>query len=110
MEAAPLTVILTDSAVRDLEAIDEYWASRDEPERGHQYVRDLIRVAEFTLADLQRAKLGRAIKNGVLPGTREIPACGIYRVIYRLEEISRTALVLRYWHGHRDPSDWKLQE
>jgi plasmid stabilization system protein ParE len=101
MESPPLTVILTVSAVHDLEAIDEYWTRRQEPDRGRQYVRDLISTAEFTLSDLQQARLGRLVKSAVLPGTREILAYRIYRIIYRLDEIQGTVFILRYWHAHR---------
>lgn len=44
----------------------------------------------------------RPVRIAVIPGTLERPAFKTYRLIYRIEEESRTVLLLRFWHSHRD--------
>ncbi len=42
MGATSFQVRLTDSALNDLHEIDDYWFAHGEPDRGEQYVRNLI--------------------------------------------------------------------
>lgn len=107
MDPAPFHIRLTDAALGDLEEVDEYWAARGEPERGEQYVRDLIGAAEDELSDPARARRGRPVRVALLPGTREILLFQTYRIIYRIDEEQRAVFLLRFWHSHREepPAD-----
>ena len=103
MGSTGFKVVITDSALGDLHAIDDYWTNRGEPERGAKYFEDLMRTAESDLTDDARVKRGRLIKNAPLPDTREILVFkSSYRVIYRIAENEQTVFVLRFWHSHRD--------
>jgi plasmid stabilization system protein ParE len=103
MGAASFQVRLTASAVRDLEELDDYWIARLEPERGEQYVRDLIQVASSRLANPSEAWSGSQVRVALLPETREIRVFkSSYRIIYRIDEPGGIVQVLRFWHSHRD--------
>lgn len=108
MDRTPFQIRLTAAALRDLEELDDFWAARGEPERGEQYVRDLIQFAEQELSDPAKARLGRAVRVALLPGTREILAFKIYRIIFRIQEDQRAVILLRFWHSHREdpPEGW----
>ena len=106
MGNAPFQVSVTDVALGDLHELDDYWASSGEPERGEQYVRDLIETAESHLADPSAALRGRIVRSALLPGTREIRVFkSSYRIIYRVDEAAGIVHVLRFWHSHRDEPD-----
>jgi plasmid stabilization system protein ParE len=106
MDSAPLQVRLTDSALHDLHEIDDYWFQQGEPERGEQYVRDLIEKAEQELATVSQAQRGRTVRVAILPDTREILVFkNSYRIIYRIDAAEHVVHVLRFWHSHRDESE-----
>jgi plasmid stabilization system protein ParE len=89
MDSTPLQVRLTDSALNDLHEIDEYWFLHGEPERGEQYVRNLIDTAEAELSFSVRAQSGRPVRIAILPDTREISVFkGVYKIIYRIDASS----------------------
>ena len=103
MDDTKYSVIITETAVRDLHAIDDYWTERREPERGEKYCEDLLHTAVAELSVPDRAQRGRLIKNAPLENTREILVFkSSYRIIYRIAEPQRTIYVLRFWHSHRD--------
>jgi plasmid stabilization system protein ParE len=98
-------VRLTDSAWNDLNEIDDYWATKGEPERGEQYVRDLLGTAEKTLSSPLLAESGRPVRVAILPNTKELLVFkGSYRIIYRIESSESNVYVLRFWHSHREDS------
>lgn len=106
MESTSLQVRLTDSALNDLHQIDDYWFLQGDPERGEQYVRNLIKTAEVELSSLLRAQSGRLVRLAILPQTREILVYkGSYKIIYRIDAAENVVHVLRFWHGHRDEPD-----
>ena len=106
MDSTPFQVRLTDSALQDLHEIDDYWFQHGEPERGEQYVRDLIEKAELELAFPERAESGRRVRVALLPDTREILVFkGSYRIIYRIAAADGIVHVLRFWYSHRDAPD-----
>lgn len=103
MDPTPFQVRLTDSALQDLHEIDDYWFHHGEPERGEQYVRDLIEKAEQELASPSRAQRGRRVRVAILPDTLEILVFkGSYRIIYRIDTVEHVVHILRFWHSHRD--------
>jgi plasmid stabilization system protein ParE len=102
MGGTSFAVRLTESAIADLHEIDDYWASVQEPERGEQYVRNLIEISESELSSPIRAAAGRRVKAAVLPDTHEILVLkGSYRIIYRIDPQAGVVHVLRFWHTHR---------
>ena len=106
MGSTSFQVRLTDSALNDLHEIDDYWFMRGEPDRGEQYVRNLIEKAETELSSLLRAQSGRPVRVAVLPDTREIQVFkGSYKIIYRIDPDENVVHVLRFWHGHRHDQD-----
>lgn len=106
MGSASFQVRLTDSALNDLHEIDDYWLLHGEPDRGEQYVRNLIETAETELSSPLRAQSGRPVRVAVLPDTREILVFkGIYKIIYRIDSAENVVHVLRFWHGHRHEHD-----
>lgn len=103
MDSTSFQIRLTDSALNDLHEIDDYWCLHGEPERGEQYVRNLIETAEMELSSPLRAQSGRPVRVAILPDTREIQVFkGSYKIIYRIEAIESVVHVLRFWHSHRD--------
>ena len=103
MDSTPFQVRLTDSALQDLHEIDDYWFQHGEPERGEQYVRDLIEKAEQELVSPERVQRGRRVRVAILPDTREILVFkGSYRIIYRIDAAEHVVHILRFWHSHRD--------
>ena len=97
---------LTESALRDLNEIDDYWTLHGEPERGEQYVRDLAHVAHQYLTIPSKALAGKKLKSALLPGTREIKVFkASYRIIYRVVADQSLVYVLRFWHSHRAEPD-----
>jgi len=106
MGSASFQVRLTDSALNDLDEIDDYWYLRGEPERGEQYVRNLIEIAERELSSPVRAQSGRLVRVAILPDTREILVFNrSYKIIYRIDDSESVVHVLRFWHSHRDRLD-----
>jgi plasmid stabilization system protein ParE len=106
MDPATFEVRLTDSALGGLHEIDDYWFNRQEPDRGEQYVRDLIDTAEAELSSPDRAHRGRPVRAALLPETREILVFkGSYRIIYRIAAADGIVHVLRFWYSHRDAPD-----
>ena len=94
---------MTNSALRDLQGIDDYWTNREEPDRGEKYVRDLFHAAQTLLCDPESARRGRPVRGALLPGTRFIPVFkSSYRIIYRIEEGEAIVYVLSFRHSHRD--------
>ena len=72
MDSTTFQVHLTDSALNDLHAIDDYWFIHGEPERGEQHVRNLIETAETGLSSPVSAQNGCPVRLSILPDTREI--------------------------------------
>ncbi len=106
MGSTSFQVRLTDSALTDLQEIDDYWCQHGEPERGEQYVRNLIDTAEQELTSPMRAQSGRPVRVAILPDTREILAFkGSYKIIYRIDSAEGIVHILRFWHSHRDELD-----
>ena len=106
MGSTSFQVRLTDSALNDLHEIDDYWFLRGEPDRGEQYVRNLIEKAETELSSPLRAQSGRPVRVTVMPDTREILVFkGSYKIIYRIDPAENVVHVLRFWHGHRHEQD-----
>lgn len=106
MDSTPFHVRLTDSALNDLYEIDDYWFKHGEPERGEQYVRNLIDTAEAELSSRLRAQSGRPVRVAILPDTREILVFkGRYKIIYRINASENVVHILRFWHSHRDELD-----
>lgn len=102
MDSTPFQVRLTDSALQDLHEIDDYWFQHDEPERGEQYVRNLINFAERELSLPLRAQSGRRVRVALLPDTQEILVFkGSYKIIYRIDPNESVVHILRFWHSHR---------
>lgn len=106
MGSSAFQVRLTDSALNDLYEIDDYWSLRGEPERGEQYVRNLIETAETELSSSVRAQSGRLVRVAMWPETRELLVFkGSYKIIYRLNTAENVVHILRFWHSHRDKLD-----
>jgi plasmid stabilization system protein ParE len=96
-------VRLTESALSDLDEIDDYWFARGEPDRGIQYVADLIRKAESELAEPTVLRKSRDSRVALLPNTREMLVFkASYRIIFRIDHAIGVVHVLRFWHSHRD--------
>jgi plasmid stabilization system protein ParE len=103
MGEAPFHVVISAAAVADLHEIDEYWCGRGEAWRGVKYVDDLSTTAVVELSKPERAAAGRLIRAARLPETRELRVFkNAYRIIYRVSRETRTVIVLRFWHSHRD--------
>ena len=106
MDSTSFQVHLTDSALNDLHAIDDYWFIHGEPERGEQHVRNLIETAETGLSSPVSAQNGCPVRLSILPDTREILVFkGSYKIIYRIDAAENVIHVLRFWHSHRDELD-----
>lgn len=106
MGSTSFQVRLTDSALNDLYEIDDYWSLQGEPERGEQYVRNLIETAERELSSPWRAQCGRLVRVAMLPETRELLVFkGSYKIIYRINASENIVHILRFWHSHRDELD-----
>lgn len=99
-------VCLTESALRDLNEIDDYWTLCGEPERGEKYVRDLAHAAHQYLTIPSEALAGKKLKSALLPGTREVRVFkASYRIVYRVIPDEGLVYVLRFWHSHRAEPD-----
>ena len=106
MGSTSFQVRLTDSALNDLYEIDDYWSLQGEPERGEQYVRNLMDAAERELSSPLRAQSGCLVRVAMLPETREILVFkGSYKIIYRINAAENVVHILRFWHSHRDELD-----
>jgi len=96
-------VIFTESAWTDLKSIVTYWTRRGEPERGEKYAYDLPVEAVKKLSDPETASSGRFLKNTAHPKIQEL---GVfkhsYRILYFVRNGADVAVVLRFWHSHRD--------
>ena len=88
-------VIITRSALRDLEQIRTYIA-RDNPSAAEAFGQKLLDGAESLRTFPER---GGCVAQR--PGARFV-LVHPYLIIYRLLEQSRTVRVLRYWHGARE--------
>jgi len=88
-------VIITRSALRDLELIRAYIA-RDDPSAAEAFGRKLIDGAESLRTFPER---GGCIAQR--PGARFV-LVHPYLIIYRIMEQSHMVRVLRYWHGARE--------
>jgi mRNA-degrading endonuclease RelE of RelBE toxin-antitoxin system len=103
MGEPPYAVEVTQSALSDLDEMDDYWHRNGQSDRGEKYVKDLTVIALAELSIPYRARLGKVVKSAVLPDTLEIRVFkSSYRIIYRIDEDHHTVLVLRFWHSHRD--------
>ena len=103
MARQPLQVIFTHSALRDLEEIVDYWATRDEPERGEKYARGLPAKAIAELSNPHTAAAGKHLQKTAWPEVQELPVFQrAYRILYLRREAEGTVEVLRFWHSHRD--------
>jgi plasmid stabilization system protein ParE len=101
-----LSVVFTESALRDLEDIVDFWTTNGEPERGLKYAHDLPREAIRCLSDLRTASEGRLLRKTNFPHVREHPVFKrTYRILYTLNECGRVVEILRFWHSHRDEPD-----
>ena len=106
MGSTSFQVRLTDSALNDLHEIDDYWCLHGEPERGEQYVRNLIETAKTELSSPIRAQSGRLVRVAIFPNTREIQVFkSSYKIIYRIDSAENVVHILRFWHSHRDEPD-----
>ena len=104
MPAASFRVTLSREAQADLYEIVEYWSERGEAWRGEKYFRELTESAKTELADLGHARRGRLLKSRRVTGAREVLLFGVYRLIYKIDELDENVEVLRFWHAHRgDP-------
>jgi addiction module RelE/StbE family toxin len=88
-------VIITRSALRDLEQIRAYIA-RDNPSAAHAFGLKLLDEAESLRTFPDR---GGFIAER--PGARFVMVHP-YLVVYRIVEESRMVRVLRFWHGARE--------
>ena len=88
-------VIITGSALRDLEQIGTYIA-RDNPSAAEAFCQKLLDGAESLRRFPERG--GLVLQR---PGARFV-VMHPYLIIYRIMEQSRTVRVLRYWHGARE--------
>jgi toxin ParE1/3/4 len=95
-------VILSQKAVNDLEGIVDY-ISRDDPGAALRVGNDLVNRAE-SLAEMPWR--GRALHKR--PGVRRIVR-NPYLIIYRIDEAEKAVMVLRFWHGSRDPRSLWLE-
>ena len=87
-------VIITRSALRDLEQIRTYIA-RDNLSAAETFGQKLLDGAESLRTFPERG--GLVLQR---PGARFVVVHS-YLIIYRIMEQSRTVRVLRYWHGAR---------
>jgi toxin ParE1/3/4 len=94
-------VIITRSALRDLERIRTYIA-RDNPSAAQAFALKLLDEAESLRTFPERGGFIRE-----RPGARFVVAYP-YLVIYRIAEPSRTVRVLRFWHGAREWTRMRL--
>jgi len=88
-------VIITRSALRDLEQIRVYIA-RDNPSAAQAFGLKLLDEAQSLSAFPERG--GFVAER---PGARFVMVHP-YLVVYRIVEKSRTVRVLRFWHGARE--------
>jgi toxin ParE1/3/4 len=88
-------VIITRSALRDLEQIRTYIA-RDNAAAAEGFGQKLLNEAESLRTFPERG--GFVLQR---PGARFL-VVHPYLIIYRIMEQSRTVKVLRYWHGARE--------
>jgi toxin ParE1/3/4 len=88
-------VIITRSALRDLEQIRTYVAF-DNPAAAEGFGQKLLNGAESLRTFPERG--GFVLQR---PGARFL-VVHPYLIIYRIMEQSRTVRVLRYWHGARE--------
>ena len=94
-------VIVTRSALRDLEQIRAYIA-RDDPSAAGAFVLKLLDEAQSLSTFSERG--------GFLaerPGARFVMVYP-YLVVYRIVEKSHTVRVLRFWHGSRERTRMRL--
>ena len=95
-------VEVTERAADDLDKIDTYWTERGDAWRGEKYYNDLRDFALRELADAGQARRGRSLHDRRNPSARSIPAFGVYRIIYEIDEAAARVNILRFWHSHRD--------
>jgi toxin ParE1/3/4 len=88
-------VIITRSALRDLEEIRAYIA-RDNPAAAQRFGLKLLDEAESLRIFPERG--GFIAERPGAPFVMVYP----YLVVYRIAEESRTARLLRFWHGARE--------
>lgn len=99
MGESPHAFEVTQSALDDLDEIDDYWCRNGQSDRGEKYVRDLTAIALADLSIPYRARLGKVVKSAVLPDTLGIRVFkSSYRIIYRIGEDHHTV------HVHATPS------
>ena len=89
-------VVLTKSALRDLESIVRYIAV-DSPERARAFGNLLV---DRALAIASFPEIGSVVAEVGDPSLRQILQ-GPYRIIYRIKTEPKAILVLRFWHGAR---------
>jgi toxin ParE1/3/4 len=94
-------VIITRSALRDLEQIRAYIA-RDNPSAAETFGQKLLDGAESLRTFPERG--GLVIQR---PGARFV-LVHPYLIVYRIIEQSRTVRLLRYWHGAREQVRMRL--
>ena len=94
-------VIITRSALRDLEQIQAYIA-RQNPTAAQTFVRKLLDEAESLRIFPER---GGFIAER--PGARFVMVYP-YLVVYRIAEESHVVRVLRFWHGTRERMRMRL--
>lgn len=102
MATRSLRVVFLSTARADLEEINAYWVSREEPDRGAKYCHDLPTEAFRRLTDPTAARAGRKVPHSQLQEVQEIRVFGgSYRIIYRRKEEEGIVEVMRFWHSHR---------
>lgn len=93
-------VILTQAALNDLEEISDY-ISRDNPRAAQRVATDLLSRAE-SLSEMPRR--GKAMRGRA--GVRRLVR-NPYLIVYRIDEVTRAVMVLRFWHGARSPESFR---
>lgn len=78
-------VIITQAAVNDLEEIVDY-ISRNDPRAAQRVANDFV----------SRAGVRRLVRHP-------------YLIIYRIDEAAKAVMVLRFWHGARNPKSLRLE-
>lgn len=89
-------VIITPTAVRDLEGIVRFVA-HDSPHRAKRFGHTLIDAA---LSIGSFPEIGRVVPELNEPDVREI-VHGAYRIIYEVRHAPVAVYVLRFWHAAR---------
>jgi toxin ParE1/3/4 len=94
------TIILTPQAIEDLREIVTFIA-RDNPAKAEEFG---YLLCEKTLPLATHPLLGRMVPEFRRPEIREI-IYKSYRIVYRVDESSKSIHVVHFWHGARGTPD-----